>query len=351
LPTGFPLADVNKAESQSFSALVSITATNNGPDDYGIVPSFTPTNAAGTATFGFFPNADGTGTEITSVELGATAMQEASTTNAIKVPHDGSSTADSVVNGLEVGDKVDIDSVTYTIGAVDETDPDFVLITLTGATLPGSPVGTAIQEIKDVFLFTSTVGTRTAPGDPADLAVVITATPTLNAGLAASIDTFTINIVRVTITKYVRNIFDSNCFEGGTTCTTPAPVTSPATFYESGAGTHIVKANSGQTLEYLIRVITPADVGSELVDAVIGDVLPPFTAYVASSTTLNTQAVTDGNGGGTGPEFPLDSAISGTDTVPGMLIQDGLATSSGDQGDGGVAISSTVDVVYQVILQ
>jgi hypothetical protein len=66
---------------------------------------------------------------------------------------------------------------------------------------------------------------------------------------------------------------------------------------------------------------------------------------------LNTQAVTDGNGGGTGPEFPLDSAISGTDTVPGMLIQDGLATSSGDQGDGGVAISSTVDVVYQVILQ
>ena len=358
LPSGLPfLADVNKAESQSFSALASITATNNGPDDYGIVPTFTPTNATGTAAFGFFPNADGTGTEITSVNLGATALQVVSVNNTIRVPLDG--TDNNIVNGLENGDKVVIASVTYIIDTVDDTTfssitNPYVEIVLNAATaLPASlPVGTAIQEVKDVFLFTSDVGTRTNPLIAADLAVVITATPTLDAGLAASIDTFTINIVRVTITKYVRNTDDNNCFEAGSTCATAPPVTSPATFYESGAGTHIVKANTGQTLEYLIRIITPTEAGSELVNAVIGDVLPPFTAYDTSSTTLNGQAVTDGNGTTTGPVFPLDSATSGSDTIPGMLIQDAtVPQASGAQGDGNVEINSTVDVVYRVTLQ
>jgi hypothetical protein len=348
-PTGLDLLDVNKAESQSFSAPFSITATNNGPDGYGIVPTFTATNATGTAAFGFFPNADGTGTEITSVNLGATALQVVSVNNTIRVPLDG--TDNDIVNGLENGDKVVIAGVTYIIDTVDDTsfssitNPYVEIVLNAATTLPASlPVGTAIQEVKDVFLFTSTVGTRTVPGTAADLAVVITATPDLS-GVGASIDIFTINIVRVTVKKYVRNTTTDNCTG---TCTITASF--GENYYEAGVeATTVVKANTAEVLEYLIRVVTPNDAGAELAAAVIGDVLPPFTAFVPGSAKLNNVVVNDGDNLNS-PTFPLDPTDTGADTNGGMLISNN-ATAGGAQGDGTVAINQTVDVVFRVTLQ
>jgi hypothetical protein len=350
-PDGSTLLNVSKAENQPFTSEVfTLTANNNGPDDYTVAITATvPIGAtnADTEVFQLFANSNGVlgGSAITSVNLGATAMQEASASAVIKVPHDGSSTGDSVVNGLQATDKVVINLITYTISAVDEiTDTDFVSITL-NASLPTSlPIGTAVQEAKDFYVISDNVGSRFDPLNATSLEVAINVTPTLSGAVAFGL-TFQVAIVRVNVKKYVSNISDPNASAACADSITINPV-----IYHLAGGPCVVNANSTNTLAYLIRVITPNETGAELVNAVIEDVLPPFTAYVASTTTLNGQAVTDALGGG--PAFPLDSATGGSDTIPGMLIQDAtVPQASGAQGDGNVEINSTVDVVYQVTLQ
>jgi uncharacterized repeat protein (TIGR01451 family) len=346
-PDGSNLQNVSKAESQPYSSEVfTITATNNGPDTYTIVTSFTqPTGVVnGTDPFGIFLAPGGSTPAGATVELGATALQELSTSNVIKVPSDGGG-ADNVVNGLGVGDKVVVANITYTIATVDDSGPDFALIGLSGASLPlNLAIGTEVSEIKDLYLFTPDVGVRDLPGVASSLLVDITATPSIT-GTSASIVSVTINIVLVQVTKYVSNISDPNA----TGCA--GSITISTVVYHVAGGSCVVNAKPTNTLAYLIRVITPNETGAELVNAIIGDVLPPFTTYVSASTTLNTQSVTDGVNPGA-PVFPLDPTTAFADNNGGMLIQDAtVPQASGAQGDGNVEINSTVDVVYQVTLQ
>jgi hypothetical protein len=327
VPAGVDLLDVSKSENQPFSAPFSLTASNNGPDTYAISAAFAIVLGALDAldpdpVFAFSELANGAGGAITNVALGATAMQEASTSNTIKVPSDG--TNNSIVNGLEALDKVIISSITYTIDSVDESDQAFALIVLNSAsTLPSLAFGTAVLEIKEFFLFSLDVGSRDNPLADTTYTITTTVTPGLDAGLATAIDVFLVSIIPVDVTKYVRNVTD-DVFTG--TCNDSVTI-STFTYHEAG-GACIVNAKPGEVLEYLIRVETPAGI-ADLVSAIIEDVLPPFTSYQAGTTTLDTVGVTDA---GSSPVFPLDTANGGLDV-------------------GTVTASSTVDVVYQVILQ
>jgi uncharacterized repeat protein (TIGR01451 family) len=339
-PTLSEPGNVQRAENQSLSVEYTVTATNNGPDTYNLtVPGAISanTNAENIGTYNYD---DGT---TTSIALGATALSAVSvgTGNTISVPSDGGS-ADSSVNGLVAGEKVVINNVEYTIDTV--TDPGgtgTATIQLTTTIADALPVGTGVFERRTFNLTVTDVGDRVTIGNPANYNVTTTLTSVLQ-GTVTVDDEINVSIVRITITKYVRNVTDENCTAGGGTgCNAAISFTINYHLTEGGSS---VSAGPGETLEYLIRVVTPSEAG--VANAVISDVLANFTTYVAGTTKMENVAINDGAGTTPSPTFPLDPSDS---THGGLRIQTG-PTSGGAEGDGNVAANQTVDIIYQVIL-
>ncbi len=128
--------------------------------------------------------------------------------------------------------------------------------------------------------------------------------------------TITINAADVTLTKEVRN------------------VTKGGTFAVSG-----VTAQPGDVLEYRITMeVIPGQ--TDAANSVLTDEVPPYTTYVAASTTLNGAVVADD----VGPQpFPLASAngglpVNSANGAAGVLV------------DGDVGADAAV-VIFQVTVQ
>jgi len=346
------LGDIFRSENQSLAREYTITATNNGPDTYtiGATGAGDANTANNTALFTFNSNVDGTGDVLTNnIVLGASALAigAAGGALAIVIPSDGDAGAGALgassVNGLETGDTVVIGTDTYVLGTVTDTGTGNITIALTqvgtftgltGAVVPG----VSVFEVKNVYILNSDIGDRID-----ELATaVVTVTTTLDGLLSAPTtpDTFLITIVRVTIKKYVRNL--DGGVSGGCTGTCTAVASSGVEYFAAGTADAVVKANSGDTLQYLVRVNVPNEDGANLTVANITDILPPFTEYVGASTLLNNKTVAS-DPVGTPGTFPLAGA--------GLPIDDDTPVrAAGAVASGNVAKNAEVDIVYQVKL-
>jgi hypothetical protein len=328
------IGTLNKAENQTLSEQYSLTARNNGPDTYTLSNANSViTNAENIGTINYDSGAT------TTITLGATALQVTSVGAGavITVPSDGAIGGAGSVNGLEAGDFVEINNIVYEIAAAGVVDSQVVggtaTITLTTNIENGLDPGTGVYERKTFNITSTDIGDRVDVALAASFVVTTTATSGINAGNSAS-DAIQINIFRITITKYVRNTSAANC-TGGTGCDAVdiGGVKYHLTTVASGS---TVTVEPGNVLQYLIRVVTPAEAG--VANAIISDVLDDFTTYSAGTTTLNTAAVTDGAGT---IKFPLSIAQNA-----GLLLDsDGTFTG---EGDGIVALNTTVDVLYTV---
>ncbi|MFT6037970.1 MAG: hypothetical protein ACI9TP_000759 [Candidatus Azotimanducaceae bacterium] len=343
------LGDIFRSENQSLAREYTITATNNGPDTYtiGATGAGDANTENNTALFTFNSKVDGTGDVLTNnVVLGASALAVDATVGAltIVIPSDGDATGGVLgagsVNGLETGDTVVIGADTYVLGTVTDTGTGNITIALTqvgtATGLTGAVVaGVSVFEVKSVFILNADVGDRVDPL----VTAVVTVTTTLDGVLSTPTtpDTFLITIVRVTINKYVRNVTAS----GGCTGTCTAVTSSGVDYFAAGTPDAVVKANSGDTLQYLVRVNVPNEDGANLTVANIADILPPFTEYVGASTLLNDVTVAS-DPVGTPGTFPLAGA--------GLPIDDDLARTAGAVASGNVAKNAEVDIVYQVKL-
>jgi len=343
------LGNIFRSENQSLAREYTITATNNGPDTYtiGATGAGDANTENNTAPFTFNSKVDGTGDVLTNnVVLGASALAVGAANGALTIiiPSDGDASAGALgassVNGLET-DTVLIGTDTYVLGTVTDTGTGNITIGLTqvgtATGLTGAVVaGVSVFEVKSVFILNADVGDRVDPL----VSAVVTVTTTLDGLLSnpTTPDTFLITIVRVTINKYVRNI-DVGA-PGGCTGTCTAVSSSGVDYFAAGTGDTVVKANSGEKLQYLVRVNVPNEDGANLTVANIADILPAFTQYVCGSTLLNNKTVA--NDPAAACTFPLAGA--------GLPIDDDAGRAAGAVASGDVAKNATVDIVYQVEL-
>ena len=363
--------NTSKAENQAYEDSYTITAQNNGVDTYTLASSATTTGLDGTYVAPTLLSTSGGSALGTTIILGASAVLSPLTTTTFRVPSDGSITAaldpvtgvagSAEVNGLTAGDTINIAGEVYAILSVVDTGLTtaagvaYATITLDGVKPLVTPVvaSTEIFEVQEFWVDTANVGAQDTGGTyqiSIDLDVTPGIAPTAGATTVNGTP-FIVSVVKVNITKYVRNDTLANCLDssGNTTgigtieCAVAANFTTTAAggaskYFRGGVTNLKVNAGPADTLEYLIRVETAPDAGSELANAEVVDVLPPFTDYVASSTLLNNKTVA-----GDGSTLPLLSP---------MLIDDDVVTRvAGAAATGVVGLSQTVDVVYKVTLQ
>ena len=299
-----PAATVYIPEHGAYSATYTVQSNANGPDTYAVATSYTATNditgaASPTVT-------------VSSITLGATAAETAASAGAtsITVPADG--VADSNLNGIAANDTVIIGADKYTVQAVTDNASGTSTITLSTALTAAVTVGEGIYEYVAFDNAISDVGAQNT-GGANNYFLNLQATVTSNTlGTAKYTSNVTVNVVAIQFTKYVRDITNPVAGTGSITYLTN-------TYYQSG-----VQAQPGDTMEYLVVVTTPSSAGIN--SAVVSDVLPAFTTYVASSTQKDGVAVSDA---GSAPIFPLDTANGGLSL-------------------GNLAASTTVNVTYRV---
>ena len=352
-------ADANRSEGQVYEGIYTLTAQNNGVDTYAIAFDVGPTGVTTSGTYdapSLYSAAGGGAALTTPIELGASAILSLVSTTVFTVPSDG--TIDSVVNGLEGGDTIVIDSITYTIASVVDNGTlvngiPSATITVGTALAGGAVVGVEVYEIKTFYVRSGDVGTLSSPPTAGVITVSLDVTPTLTGTLLDGAS-FAINVVEVKITKYVRNVTSANCIDSNNTSTYPVPPIGAGdcaaaanlltigsnTWYRANASTVRVIASADSTvvtpdtLEYLIRVETSA---AGLADAKIVDELPPFTTYTPSTTKIYKDDLTHTSGPAAiaGATFPFVTATA--------IDSDGVS--------GVVGANKTVDIVYQVTLQ
>jgi len=280
---------------------VTLTSNSNGADTIKLALSSVDANTTGAPGLTFLLN----GTPVTSVNLGASITSQASTAGTIFIP------AGSQGN-LTSGSVVAIGSNLYTVGTITAgtiattvngiTTPEVatqVALTpigaspaITAGSVPaGSQVGQQITLVEQVLVtapatasgvathtvnFTATTTATDLSGNPV---VYQSTTP----GHSATTVT-TVTLATTSLTKYVRNVSHAS---GNTTGTGAASCGTSNTYYSSG-----VTAKTTDVLEYCLMATVAAG-QPNMTGAVLKDPLPPYTNYVANSTTLNGVAVTD----------------------------------------------------------
>ena len=284
-----PGSSVNKAVNDTYAATYTVQSNANGPDTYSIATSYTATNDVA--------NPLSPTTSVPSVRLGATAAAAAAAAGAttITVPSDG--VADSDVNGIAANDTVIIDNKPYHVASVGDSASGTSTITLATGLQTAVALGDGIFEYKAFTVNIQSVGSQGSSGTNyvLDLQTSVTSnkSPTPANTYTSNV---TITIVAITLNKYVRDV-SNPCTTG---CTGGATYKTK-TYYADG-----VQAKPSDTLEYLLVVQTTT---AGINNAVITDLLPAYTSYVAGSTKVNGTAVTDPTG--TSTAFPLDSANGG----------------------------------------
>lgn len=314
-----PNNSVNKAQHQSYTGSYTIQTTANGPDTYDVAAAYTST---GTVTSPATPT-----TSVSTITLGATAAEVASTGATITVPSDGA--ADSSVNGIQTGDSVIVNGGKYTVASIVDNASGTSTITLNSSVTVA--VGDGIYEYTTFTTDISDVGSSGGATDTLALLTTVTSQTDTSKKFSYTVD---INILQITVTKYVRDV-TTPCTTGCTGAIVD-PYNSAVTYYSAG-----VHAQPADTLEYFIVVAVAAGTSISDGSAVLSDQLPAFTKYVAQSTKLNNIAVYDGT---SAPIFPLDSSASNG----GLLVDDQATRTVGTEGSGNIGSGGKAYVSYQV---
>lgn len=322
----------------------AISSNSNGNDSY----SLTDTTSSSTGM---------TAPGATYVLSDAAVTLGASITSAPSVMVDGDTGTVFIPAGsqtnLDIGDTVLLNGFRYIIedvrdGTIASTTGNtttaevYTEIDLTVPPASGSPA---------IGLATVATGTQFGERDTFTMAVTVTAPTTVGtdgevdpavSGNTSALDTngdpvpfdtatdanagndITITVLSATVTilKEARNVTKGEL-----------------TFSPSG-----VNAQTGDVLEY--RITMTVNTGEpDATTSILRDEIPPYTAYVATSTTLNGTAVTDD--GGSEP-FPLSATNNGlgVNSVNGTADQvNGGTLLEGDTG------ADAATVVFQVTVQ
>lgn len=320
----------------------TVTSTSNGADTFSLALASADVNTAGAPGKSFLLN----GTAVTSITLGGSVTSQASTAGAIYIP------AGSEAN-LTVNTVIKVGANLYTISAVTPGTPASTN-TSTGVhtnevptSLSLTPVGAApaitagsvaagVQVGQQVTLVQHVVAS--APSTSATTAthtVSFTATSTAtdlaganvvyNSATNSTNTVTTVIIAATSLNKFVRNVSRSTGNSGGSGAVT----CNGNTFYSAG-----VLSKPTDVLEYCLKASVatgqPTLNGAKIVDDV-----PPYTTYVANSTSLNGTNVPDAGG-----------ASQLTTGNGGLTVKSPGATSAGD-----ILPGETATVVFQVTVQ
>jgi uncharacterized repeat protein (TIGR01451 family) len=241
---------VSIAQGQTATLSYTITSIANGPDTYNVTAVATATNVSAVTV------------NPTSVALGATTLAVAAdgSTNVITVPYDG--TDDTIVNGLAVGDDVNVGAAVYEITAIAENVGDNAsTITLSGN--PAAPAGAIVGE-QGTFQLTVPSGTVSAGFGSGQQSVVATV-----ASAADSDESVDGSATIVTVTRALLEVTKMVSVNGGA----------------FGGNTN---ARPGDTLTYKITVENLG--ASDATSVQIQDLLPRFLSYAATSARVATFA-------------------------------------------------------------
>ncbi|MDF3029946.1 MAG: hypothetical protein K0R03_504 [Moraxellaceae bacterium] len=319
----------------------TVTSNSNGSDSFALALSSTDSNTAASPGLSFLLN----GGAVTSIILGGSVTSQASGVGVVYIPAGSQS-------NLSVNDIVDINGDLYTVTGVTTGTPAStnVLTGITTAEVPSSltlapvggapaitagsvPAGTQVGE--QVTLVQRVVASAPATPAPATHTVSFTATstatdladnPVVYSSTPDGNDTVTTVIPATTsLFKVVRNASRPN---GNAAATGPATC-GGNTYYTSG-----VTSKTGDTLEYCLLASVALGASMPLTGAVIADDIPPFTAYVPNSTTLNGSAVADEGG-----------------TTPLATSNAGMDVNSPGEPAGEIAIGDSATVTFQVTVQ
>lgn len=319
----------------------TVTSNSNGSDSFALALSSIDSNTAAAPGLGFLLN----GSPVASVALGGSVTSQASGAGVVYIP------AGSQTN-LSINDVVDINGDLYTITAVTNGTPanTDVIIGVTTAEVPTAltlaPVGGApaitiglvpagVQIGEQVTLVQRVVASAPATPAPATHTVSFTATstatdladnPVVYSSTADGNDTVTTVIPATTnLFKVVRNLTRAL---GNAGASGPA-ICGGNTYYTSG-----VTSKTGDTLEYCLIAAVATGASMPLTGAVITDDVPPYTAYVPNSTSLNGTPVADEGG-----------------TTPLATVNSGMDVNSPGEPAGEIAVGDSATVILQVTVQ
>lgn len=180
-----------------------------------------------------------------------------------------------------------------------------------------TPAGTQVGEV-GTFTITLEAGDLDNPGTPGDHTVTInvTTSETDEDGNVVTTPNTTGSVSVLSgdavLTKEVRNLDPNNSG-------------SPSAWYDDASASTLT-AKTGEVLEY--RLTASSIPGETVTGAVLQDSIPPYTTYVANSTTLNGNPVAD---------------VGGTSAVVGGLSINTVSGNAGELIDGEEAV-----VIFQV---
>lgn len=315
----------------------TIKANANGSDSYSLATT-SSTDTGLTAGTVYTPSTN-------TVTLGASVTVAASVevdgdTGTLFIP------AGSQTN-LVVGDTVVIGTHPYVIDAiragtiastsVNTTTPEtYTEIDLTVPLLSGSP------SIGD---FTVPIGTQF--GERGTFSVAVTVTSPTTVGTDGEVNPVVTGNTSALDTSGTSVSFDTSTDGSGTNDPTITVLSATVTILKEARNVTKgvlafdvtdVFAQSGDVLEYRITMTAAPGTG-DAINSVLTDILPEYTDYVASSTTLNGSAVTDD----LGVAFPLSSVNSG-------LEVNSANGASGVLVDGDTGVNAAI-VIFRVTVQ
>ncbi|GMR20964.1 MAG: hypothetical protein BMS9Abin36_1562 [Gammaproteobacteria bacterium] len=272
----------------------------NGADSFTINASSTDVGVVAAPAL----NVAGSGTASTVVNLGASISNAPSVVNTVFIPA-GSETALTagdvfVIAGLG---RYTINVVTAgtaetTVGNVTTPETPTALTLTPLVSAPAIAVGTvaAGMQMGEEYIFTIdvTASTPSVSGVDGTHTVNFSVTTTANGAggiplvynTSAGDNNETVTTVRDNIIQLVKEVRN---------------VTTGSAFASTG-----IRLQSGDVLEYRMTV-TAVSGGGDVLNNILTDEVPVYTAYVPGSTTLNGVAVADG----TGASLPLTAANSG----------------------------------------
>lgn len=300
-------ANASTTQGGTVDLTYTITGNANGDDTYALSTVAAPNGVAAASIV--FRNAGDTAA-ITDITLGGTTLAAATDgTATITVPYDGNN--DGVVNGIAVGNTIDIGGVTYTVAAAGITETpatNTATITLTANVPAGTAAGSIVGE-QATFILRLTAGNLTSAPTAGDYQVTTTGTGSGPAGSQAAATQVDVTLGALSVTKEVSA-------DGGTTWGATA------------------NATPGTTLRYRI---TASNTGSGDATAVtVTDAVPQFTSYVANSTLLNGITVA-----GDGATSPL---------VGGLLVDDDGGRTAGAAATGVIQAGNSAVVTFEVTI-
>jgi len=320
---------------------VVVTSTANGPADYTVTPSVSgSTNTAS-------PSVTGGAT----VSIGATVTTGTSGTTYVTVPASGASGADSPVNGIGVNDTIvfTVGGNTFTRQITSTTDNGDGTFSLNWSGATDAPAsGVQVGEQKTVNL-SVLPGTVTSPGSDITVtvqAVVGTSGVSDVTAANATPNSWTTPSPNVNMTKYVRNLTDSDSNPTAGSGTTLTINSFSREYFTSG-----VTGKTDDTLEYVIVATNTG--GADLTGCAISDLVPE--AFVDLETGvygsddvfyIDPAGATDTFAAGAVGANQA-SFVAGSD--PNLVVN--VGTGASNTLTGTIPASQSVTISYQVTIK